>query len=507
MSENYQSESHFDFSGAVNLSVSRLLMADNECTSSTNGELDKIGSIFKVRGYTQRGEDVNSGYNILGMVNGYRPSDGVRKQIAICDGVASSDAYSYNPINGIWTAHGISLTTGAKAEFESFLNGFFMVNFEDATRFNNLTGWSTTTNVTNASKARYIKQYLSRLYLGYVVSGGSTFPSKITYSDLPDTTVSPATLSWNDTLNYFDVATDDGDVIMGLEVNANRLLIFKQNSLYRYDTNTLYQVPGCPGTSSQRSVRNIQGHTLYLHNTGVWDYDGSTSTLISRKIKDLIDGISTKSLLSANGWVRGDHYYLFVGDIYNPKTGLTINKCLIDYDIAKQGFVWRSLSDSPLVWMDYPDDTSNVTYNSASITYNNSNTMYNAVQSAEQRVYFGTSIGDVMQFDTGRTYNGVNIPFSVETKDYYLGYPSFWKLLQKVYFFSDYAGKGFVVQAKLDDKDWITLGRINSTSNCLIFPSGSICQRVKFRFHESGKGDRFSFEGLDIYYTPYGLIR
>lgn len=507
MAEKYQSEQHFDFSGGVNFAVSRLIMADNELNWIENGETEKVGSIYKVRGYSKRGATVSNAYKILGMINGYKPSDGTRKQIVVADGASSADAYTFNSVSNAWTAHGLSLSTGSKVEFESFLDGIFMVNFTEATRFNNLTAWSTSTNVTNAAKARYVKQYLSRLYLGYVVTGGSTYPSKVTYSDLPDTTVSPNTLSWNDTLNYFDVAPDDGDVIMGLEVNANRLLIFKQESIYRYDTNTLYQVPGCPGTVSQRSVKNIQGHTLYLHSTGIWDYDGSQSILISRKIKELIDGIPTNNLSSANGWARGDHYYLYVGDVNNAKTGLSIDDCLIDYDIAKDSFVWRSLRDTPTVWMNYPDDASSVTYNDATISYGSANMTYNAIQSSEQRVFFGTSDGSVMQFDTGNTFSGTAIPFSLETKDYYLGYPAFWKLMEKVYVFNDYAGKGLTVQAKLDDKDWITLGRVDSTTTCLRFPSGSVCQRVRFRLQESSSSERFAFEGLDIYYVPYGLIR
>lgn len=267
-------------------------MADNEANVIQNGELQQIGNIYKSLGYTKRGSSVNNGYKILGMINAFRPSDGLHKQIVIADGAGSSDAYTFDSANNTWTPHHLNLTTGSKAEFAEFLNGFYMVNFTDATRFNNLTSWSTTTNVTSAAKAKYIKQYLGRLYLAYVVSNGSTYPSKITYSDLP-TGATPAT-TWNDALNFVDIDTDNGDFLTGMEVNASRLMCFKNNSLYLYDTNTLSQVPGCPGTISQRSVQTIEGHTLYLHNTGIWDFSGATSTLISRKIQRLIDGISRR---------------------------------------------------------------------------------------------------------------------------------------------------------------------------------------------------------------------
>jgi len=503
MAEKYLNEQHYDYSGGVVQATGRLVKLDNECEVIQNGELDTIGPIHKVRGYTQRGATVNSNYNILGAVNAYKPSDGTRKQIVVADGLASSDAYTYNPITDAWTKHNLSLTSGSKAEFESFLDGFFMVNFTEATRWNDLAQWYTTTNVTNAAKAKYIKQYLSRIYLAYVVSGGTTYPSRVTYSDLPSGT--PMTVAWNDTVNHFDVDTEDGDVIKGLEVNANRLLIFKENSLHRYDTNTRYKVPGCPGTVSSRSIGNIQGWTLYLHSTGIWGYDGSSSRLLSRKIKDIIDGIATKSFINACCWIKGDHYYLYVGDINNPKTGLTISKCLIDYDVAKTAFTWRSLEKEPLIFCNYPDDRSGVTYNSATITYNDADTMYNALMSAEERVYFGNTDGAVYQFDTGMNYDGSSITFLIETKDYYLGYPSLYKLLQKVQVFVD-SGKGVTIQFKMDDKDWKTLGRVDKTQTELIFPDASRCQRVRFRVSESSKGGRFAFEGLEIFYILEGLV-
>ena len=509
MAEIYAHETHFDYSGGVDQSVGHLILAENESNFIENGELYKIGPVTKTRGYTQRGTDVNTNYNILGMCNAVKPSSGTRKQIVIADGASNSDAYTINPSNGIWTPHGLSLTTAAKAEFESFLNGFFMVNFSDVTRFNDLTQWYITTNVTNAPKAKYIKQYLSRLYLGYVVDGGTTYPSRIIYCDLP--TGTPETITWNNSINWFDVATDDGDVIMGEEVNSSRLLIFKMNSLYRYDTNTLYIVPGCPGTVSQRSVRTLMGMTLYLHSTGIWGYNGESSQLMSRKIQELIDGISAKSQNDANAWIQGDHYYLYVGDVNNMVTGFKVDKCLIDYDIAKNAFAWRSLEDTPLVWMSYPNDTTNITYDSATITYDDANTMYDGTASAADRIYFGTDSGKVMEFNKGGNYNDKAISFRFETKDYYMGYPSFWKLIQKVIVYTDYAGRGLKMMAKLDDKNWITLipssNQINQVQREYLFPSGSLCNRVRFALVESSTGSQFSFEGLDIYLTAQGLLR
>jgi len=501
MATNYIHEAHVDFSGGVNQYPGSLLKADNETDKIENGELVNFGPIKKTRGYTQRGDEVALGYDVLGLCTAYK-SDGTRKQIAIADEAASSDAYTYNPTNGAWTAHGLSLTTGSKAEFESFLDGFFMVNFTEATRWNDLTQWYTTTNVTDAPKAKYIKQYLSRVYTAYCVDGATTYPSRVIYSNLPSGT--PMTITWDNTVNYFDVDTDDGDKIMGLGMNSNRLLIFKENSLHRYDTNTRYVVPGCPGTTSQRSVVNIQGWTIYLHSSGIWGYDGSTSKLLSRAVKDIIEGVSFGNLYKASGFGKGDHYYIYLGDISNTKVGLTIDKCLLDYDVSKNAFSWRSLGKEPLVWQSYRNDIGNLLYNDATTTYGNSNITYNGSSQSEDVIYFGASDGVVYQIDNGRTYDGENISFTIETKDYYLGNPSLFKLLHRIVVFSD-SGRQVYLQFKTDNNDWKTLGRINQEINELTFPSGTRCRKIKFRITESSSGDPFSFEGFDIYFTPETL--
>ncbi|MCK9370274.1 hypothetical protein M0R04_10240 [Candidatus Dojkabacteria bacterium] len=484
-------------------SVGRIISADNEYPLLVNGELETVGPVVKVRGYALKGTQVLNNYQILGLTGGYK-TDGTTKLIAVADGASNSDAYTYNPATNVWTPHQLSLSTGSKAEFEYFLDGFFMVNFTEATRFNDYAQWYTTTNVTSAPKAKYIKHYLSRLYLGYVVDGASTYGSRVIYSELPND-ASPQTISWNNATNFIDVAIDDGDVIKGLSVNSNRLLIFKENSLYRYDTNTLYKVPGAPGTVSHRSIQELQGVTLYLNSSGIWLYDGSTSKLISRKIKEVIEGISTKNLSDSNSYTRGDHYYVYVGDVNNTSTGLTINKCLIDYDISKNACSVRSLAHNPTVFVSYRDARSAITYNDATLTYNNAETTYNGLIDSADRIFFGDDDGNVFQQDTTNSFSGTDISFTLETKDYYLGYPASFKLFQKVIVFVN-GIKSCTIQFKLDDGDWKTLGKIKETQTELSFPSGSRGKRIKFRILESSSADRFVLEGLDIYCTPEGLI-
>jgi len=64
-------------------------------------------------------------------------------------------------------------------EFCTFLDGLFMCNYTDATRYYDGTSWSQITNVTDAPKAKYIANYNDRLYLANIDISGTTHNSRV----------------------------------------------------------------------------------------------------------------------------------------------------------------------------------------------------------------------------------------------------------------------------------------------------------------------------------------
>jgi hypothetical protein len=142
--------------------------------------------------------------------------------------------------------------------------------------------------------------------------------------------------------NWFDVNTDDGDYLMWLEENSDRLLCFKQNSLHRYDKNTLRQIKGVPGTTAGRSVVNIKDtFTVYFYGglgnrSGFYLYDGSTSRHFSKAIEDHVAGISSGNYGSVVAWSEGDLYRCWVGDITNTNYNLAKSKVILTLDINSQ---------------------------------------------------------------------------------------------------------------------------------------------------------------------------
>ena len=165
--------------------------------------------------------------------------------------------------------------------------------------------------------------------------------------------------------NWFDVVTDDNDILTGLGENSAQLLCFKKESLHRYNGTNLQKVKGVPGTTSQNSVVNIKDHTYYFHRTGIWRYDGVTSELISRPIQDYIDGMSTDMINEVVAWRTGqskETYRIYIGDVDNNDVGLEINRCFLDFDTITETWSPGSLPYSIEVTTEFSEQNNKNTY-------------------------------------------------------------------------------------------------------------------------------------------------
>ena len=152
--------------------------------------------------------------------------------------------------------------------------------------------------------------------------------------------------------NAVDVQSNDGDVITGLGENSNRLLIFKRNSLFRWNgVSEPEKVKGAPGTTSQRSIVTMKSLpiTIYFANVdgqaGLYAYDGRSTVLITRKILDYIDGISASNYASTVAWQTGDLYKCYVGTITNTDKNISITNAVIVYDVSANALWFESLGD------------------------------------------------------------------------------------------------------------------------------------------------------------------
>lgn len=391
-------------------------------------------------------------------LHGFNKSDGTDKIIANREGVFKI----YNSSTGVWDNVAAPVfDPSALIDSENFLDYAFFVNGTTSNYSYDGSTWSSSTNLADSPKAKYIKEYNLQLYLGYIDLRGTTYRSRVWVSDLPknngvvwgletgtdlaqtadsavvtsagsafqtrnikvgDTftiedgdnageytvrsidsetqiTLTEELSATDDTNNFwvggnwFDVSTGDGDYLTGFGKNSNELLIFKRNSLHRYNnlSGTLRRVKTAPGTTSGRSIVNMNEYTYYYYpKVGILRYDGVGSISISYGIEDIIDSIDTSMHENVIGWsVDSKLIKFYIGDV-TTRDGETIEKCVIVFDTITQ------------------------TWSSERIPYAiDQKTQW--VQSSEPRAFIGTSNGKVLRDNTGYSFD--NLPIALDVID------------------------------------------------------------------------------------------
>jgi len=346
-----------DLSGGVDAKTHPSLLQPNQFVKIINGDLDRVdGAISRRMGYEQEGNAVISGSSVLGLGNLAKP-DGTHKIVAVC----GSDCYVYNSVTELWNAQSQSLTSAQKAEFRTYLDHLFMCNYSNDTRVYDGSTWSTSTNLSAASgspsgapRAKFIEVYQNRVYLGNVVVQPNAYPSRVYRSSLPD---SDYEISWNtteETGEYFEVDTNDNDMIRGLGTNSNRLLIFKEYSMHTWDNYSRQKVQGAPGTTSHRSIVNIDEWTYYFNRDGVFRWNGGVAEFISKPVKPYTDGISAASSYGVCAGEKDKHYLLYIGEVDNTEAQIKESRILLDFDTTKERWSVSVLQTRPSVFLSCP---------------------------------------------------------------------------------------------------------------------------------------------------------
>jgi len=413
-----------------------------------------------------------------------------------------SEIFIFNPSDNTWTNQYQNLQSGSKIEFCTFLDGVFACNYTDNTRYYNGTIWSQTTNVTSAPKAKYVINYNDRLYLANIDISGTTHKSRVLSSSLPDSSYN---ITWDTSSNgpFFDTSPLDGDEIMGLGKNFNRLLVFKEKGLWRYDTNSLYQFPGAPGTNNNRSIQNVLEYTIYFHTTGVYGLKDNAVMLLSRAIQPIIDGVQSVNLDRICSYVDGDHYILFLHDVINEEKGINIPNCIVDLDVARMRWTIGSLAHTPRVFGTYRNSRTEVTYDDSNLEYDYVNQSYDGYTLAKDFIYFGDDNGDVYQLDDSYDFAGQTINSYFETTDYYIAGIQARGELQSLKIYTE-KGRRCKFFYSADGGPWKPIVRYEYRDGEIYytFESGQVINHIKLRCVDNSTGDRPAIKGFDFFYTP-----
>jgi hypothetical protein len=247
----------------------------------------------------------------------------------------------------------------------------------------------------NMSTAKYVCLYNNYLFFANVTVDGVYYPTRVYWSDINNT------LSWS-AANWIEVAKNDGQEITGLKVLADRLVIYKTQSIYALfytgDADIPFILPGGGKTNSHVgcispwSIQEVDNEHIFLAFDGIYMFDGNSSKKISYRLdKVFLEDIS-KSMLSKS-----------VSMVYKSKNR---------YLLALSSAFASDYNDTVIMW-DY--------YNNAFSLYEGWSPSAMAmflVGGYDERPYFGDYAGFVYRTDFGKNDYPLNTKTAIDAYYY-----------------------------------------------------------------------------------------
>ena len=453
--------------------VSIFSVLKGEWKKIVNWDIDKKGCLTKRKGYEPR---LNAPDNseILSLIPFEVGS--VRKLIMIN---ASGNLYVADPatdstwgtaiLTGLntsarWTA--TVLHDSAGTGYMILGNGYQVYKTSDATTFSAVSG---------APLAKYWCSFQERVF----AAGVPADKDVLHWCSIGDLTnwsaVSPSDSS------SLNIDKHSGGVIRAIRTINDRVVIWKQDRMKRYDEEYLRTLRASNGVDAPYSISEVDGMAFSLDRNAIRLYDGNSPIEISEKIKDLIDGIDFSDANKERicGKVFKEKYFLATGDI-NDEDGNTIANAWIVYDYNKNAFWLYSLEKKATAMTKL------------------------MCSDGVERLYFGSTNGQIYQMFSGDTDNGTEIEAMLEGHVFYPVGPENYIQPKEFIIASKY---GHQIKAQITDDyadNTITIGEYDKpVDSNLIGELGSNVLGVRINIVHATKG-RPIFYGFSLGYEIEG---
>jgi hypothetical protein len=368
------------FDGLLNRGVNDFMMQDNELYEVKNCYSDRIGRLIKTPGYSLsvNGQVINA-KSVNFLHNYYDPAAGNSYLLAGSD--SGTDYILKYRTTGAWSSvlGTYSGAAGAELSAANYLGKAFIVGHDSGTFLAPATLEGTTyttsavtdTDLTNMPKGKFIVRYRDLLYVLNAYVGSTAFPNRAYLSPEPVGLAIPAPAGWNTTTDFIDVGYDDGEYITGGAEAFDRLVIFKNNSIWIYDESSLKKIDDV-GCDSYRSIAKINGVLYWFNRRGFWRWTGDLPELISAKAQDIIEAITQTTLGSVVASVfNGFEYRAYIGTV--TVEGVTYTNAWFCWDTRKEKCYIRC-------------------------TYDVAASACEFIEDSKKRMYFGNNNGYVMKF-------------------------------------------------------------------------------------------------------------
>ena len=343
------------------------------------------------------------------------------------------------------------------------------------------------------TKAKCVKQFNNYLFLGNVVVSSVTNKSRIYWSNIKDD------LSWPAT-SFIDISKDDGQQIMAMIVLADRLVVFKERSIYNVfftgDADIPFTVSKSDspvGTVGQHSVQEIENGLVFLSYDGFYYFDGNNSYKISLQIQTTLSAYNGTRFTQARSMRQKNKNRYFCS---LPSSGQTNNDVVVVWDWQLNAFsLYSGIAASSMA------------------------TVY--VNGVDERVYFGDYSGFVYRMDNGPDDYPLNVQTAI-TSYYYTNWKHYDDIVDQkgipnivVYYQSNNAVITLVYSYDFESADTYTQTFSTATSTSVygtaVYGTGTYAgiggaqQRrdldgrgrvVRFGFKNSTIGETFQIDGL-----------
>ena len=344
--------------------------------------------IAKRYGYTALNTtEISGSTGIYGLFPFYY-NNGVNRELIA---VSGTGLYKYGASTASFSSINTGLTASLRTNTETFHNLFISVNGTDSVQ-----KWDGTTAADLGGSPPICK--LIKLHKNYLfMAGNSSYPSRLYWCDL-DT---PET--W-DSLSFVDVMPNDGDVITGIDISFDSLVIAKEYNTYLLYGDTPTYVEGltlwrikktntATGSVNQASIALTGQGLIYLsRNAGIQAMSGTTtntelnfdalnSNMLSSEISATMGGINEARITQAEAISYDNKYILSL-----PYGSSTTNNLNLVYDYYAGGWViwnipancWTIFRSSGVDDLYFGSCTEGYVYKITKDTYNDNGAAINA---------------------------------------------------------------------------------------------------------------------------------
>lgn len=302
-----------DNTGGLNSKASPLFLKNNESSDLQNIDLDTDGALNKRKGYslynsTVLSENADSLY--------YYTKNNSDAWMITCAG----NIYKTDSFDGTWDdiTGTTAITADTRASIVTFDDTVIISNGVDKVQEWDGTGTCSDNDVYAdivLSKAKYLAVYQNKLVFANVTVDGTYYPDRVYFSDTQDKDGHSGV--------YITIGFDDGDEITGVIVLGSYLYALKKNSIYRIRGTGEITVPytfdktsATEGCIAPYSIQTANNMIIYLSDKGLTVFDGTSSKVISTRIKPTLDNLDGDLKIDASSVIFKElnQYWLSISD-------------------------------------------------------------------------------------------------------------------------------------------------------------------------------------------------